>query len=857
MTERDKPHLLIPTDPRSEPFTASGGGGGGDPVPFEGDRHAHGTRLKQELTVALDRTSDPASEENDNRKGTYVTFVAFPGFELALESLDPQTRGLQLELLAVGHEEIAHELVQMATVFIPDGQKGYFLKRLEAYIDSADENKAKNAKLVEGIQSIRRATVRQLWTDPQRLFPPNESNPYWWEVWLRDRDGRELDRLLAHSKAHSLRTGKHYLGFGDRTVILLRASATDLALAFGSLDDIAELRRPHDVASFLTQESAVEQTPWMNELLSRLRLADDDAPRVCVIDTGVQNTHPLLSGSLTTADTHVADSNWSTKPVCRHGTEMAGLALYGNLQEALTTHQTVTLQHRLESVKFLPDISDNEKDMYGAITARAVNRPEIEAASRPRVYMMAVTATGPERPEDIDTDLEGFEAGKPTSWSAAVDALASGRAIDDTDPKFTYLKREGTSHPRLFIVSAGNIRDLRPIDNPLERSDREPVEDPAQAWNALTVGAYTKLDDMSGAVPAFNGYTPLVPKGDLAPVSRTSVVFDPTKWPFKPDVVAEGGNVAISPDRTEIHTPENLAVLSTRMQELGIGPFTTTRDTSAATAQVAAIAADVMAYYPQLWPETIRALVVHSAEWTSTMLVKFDAASTKTEKVRLLRRYGMGVANRDRAIFSATDALTMIAQSTIHPYEREPSKSVGRAREMNLHTLPWPATELEALGETQVRMRITLSYFIEPNPSSRGWIGRYTYPSHALRFAVRRPAESVVDFRRRINTKARIEGDARLTTAGDSDNWMFGVNQQQSAGSLHTDIWTGPAVDLASKESIAIYPVAGWWKNRPSFDRSDAGVRYSLIVSIESPEVDVDLWTPVAQLVASMIAIET
>lgn len=35
-------------------------------------------------------------------------------------------------------------------------------------------------------------------------------------------------------------------------------------------------------------------------------------------------------------------------------------------------------------------------------------------------------------------------------------------------------------------------------------------------------------------------------------------------------------------------------------------------------------------------------------------------------------------------------------------------------RDMNLHSLPWPKDELEALQDTPVEMRITLSYFIEP-----------------------------------------------------------------------------------------------------------------------------------------------
>ncbi len=54
-------------------------------------------------------------------------------------------------------------------------------------------------------------------------------------------------------------------------------------------------------------------------------------------------------------------------------------------------------------------------------------------------------------------------------------------------------------------------------------------------------------------------------------------------------------------------------------------------------------------------------------------------------------------------------------------------------------------------------MRVTLSYFIEPNPSERGFSARYRYESHGLRYDVKRPAESGADFRARIKRARGIE----------------------------------------------------------------------------------------------------
>ncbi|MGP5605729.1 peptidase, S8/S53 family protein, partial [Corynebacterium casei] len=82
-----------------------------------------------------------------------------------------------------------------------------------------------------------------------------------------------------------------------------------------------------------------------------------------------------------------------------------------------------------------------------------------------------------------------------------------------------------------------------------------------------------------------------------------------------------------------------------------------------------------------------------------------------------------------------------------------------------------------------------------------------------------------------------------------------GSDQQKAAGSLHTDIWTGDAAALANKGAIVIYPVGGWWKFNKGGDQSDKGVDYSLVVSIESPETEVDLWTPVNTLIQAPVEI--
>ena len=437
-------------------------------------------------------------------------------------------------------------------------------------------------------------------------------------------------------------------------------------------------------------------------------------------------------------------------------------------------------------------------------------------------------------------------AGTPTSWSASIDALAIGRGFEAVNGELRYLDEGSLGDHRLFVVSAGNVRSPDPHENHLERSDLEPVEDPAQAWNALSVGAFTDLVDVEASGTDYEGWAPIAAPGELSPFSRTSVAFQ-RQWPVKPEIVMEGGNAARSP-QDDVDWPESLQLLTTHYRP-SERLLTVANATSAATAQASQLAATVAAEYPSLWPETIRALVVHSAEWTPAMKGHLDAAPGRRAREALVRRYGFGVPTADRALRSAGDALTLVLQSTIRPFDDK------RLREMHTHELPWPTDVLADLAEAPVRLRVTLSYFVEPYPARRGWRHRYRYASHGLRFELKRPDETNDEFHKRLNRRALDEEEGR-PAGGDSDGWQLGT-QARSRGSLHADFWEGTAVELASRGRVAVFPVTGWWKEQPKRDRSELGVRYGLVVSIETPVETADLWTPVAAQVGIPTVIET
>lgn len=214
---------------------------------------------------------------------------------------------------------------------------------------------------------------------------------------------------------------------------------------------------------------------------------------------------------------------------------------------------------------------------------------------------------------------------------------------------------------------------------------------------------------------------------------------------------------------------------------------------------------------------------------------------------------GYGVPNLQRALYCASNNLTLIAQETLQPFDKKENKPGYRTRDMHLHELPWPKEALESLGETEVTMRITLSYFIEPGPGEVGWEDRYRYQSYALRFDLNTPLEDRRQFMIRLNKAARDEGGKAETTSG-SDRWIIGKTGR-SKGSIHSDIWRGPAAQLAACNLIGVYPVIGWWRERAWLGRWSKLARYSLIVSLHSPKQDVDIYTPVAVAVETTVTV--
>jgi Subtilase family len=475
----------------------------------------------------------------------------------------------------------------------------------------------------------------------------------------------------------------------------------------------------------------------------------------------------------------------------------------------------------------MPDTGANDPKLYGTIVEMAIARAEIKTQNRKRVICMPVTS-------EIDTNQ-----GIPSSWSSAIDQQCFG----EEDFK------------RLIIIPMGNIRDnIVPSEYP-DRNDVSQAENPSQAWNALVVSAYT--DKVNITNQKYSHYQAIAPAGDLSPRSRTSTLWE-KQWPIRPDVVFEGGNLA-SDGTHHGWDVDDLRLLTTHYRP-NIRQFDTFGDTSSATAIGGYISARLCAEYPDYWPETIRALIVHSAEWTPAMLSHLGDTDAKRRKATqqqklslLLRRYGYGVPNLDKAIRSAENDSIVILEDKLQPFEK--STNGIKTKEMNLHQLPWPKEELEKYAEAEVEMKVTLSYFIEPNPGQRGWQKKHSYASHGLRFDVKRSGESLKQFMKGVSKSTREE-EEKFKRTQDS-GWFLGQNMMNS-GSIYSDTWCGTMAELASRNAICVYPVSGWWRYKTRQERYNEVARYALIISIRVLEdIEINLHTLIFNQVKSTVQIDT
>lgn len=733
-------------------------------------------RYSKSISSAEERIRTRKEANLPSADGVYMD-IDIRGGRLPLDNLDKTGS----HLLAVGE---AQDEITTATIFLPLSKKEWLNKKLDKYEQPVEEGKTPAFQpLLNAVETITSSRVRSLFPNKREYdeLLPNTSNLF--EIWIDEVDPEKLVEVRRDMECTGISViGDNVITFESVSIFLVRAlkeAIDDIPFALNMVEAVKLYHNPAKMT-----EKDEDQRDWTQLIKEYVSVNLGENPVIVgLLDKGVNNGHELLKPVLPDNKRASVVDGVGVGHEGFHGTGMAGLIEYGDLSNYQACTAPLEINHCLASVKLLSNARENDPVLYGMQTKRAI---EISENLGAQIICMAVT-------ED-----EERNDGTPTSWSAAIDSALYNHGACD----------------RLMLISAGNT-DLNIVNHEayLDSITTSSMQSPSQAMNAIAVGAYTEF-----SICQREGWHSIAPPQGMSPMTRTSFLWRGKN--SKPDIVMEGGNAAHHEILGNADSPE-LSPISTN-DEIPRRPLQYFNMTSAATALASRLAARIKTANPELSMLSVRALIIHSAEWTEEMK-RLGNNSTK-----IMEYCGYGVPREIKAMASDATHTTFVFENELTPYNEDCTY-----KEMHFYDLPWPKELLEQMDAENVRMRITLSYYIEPSPSYKSSYNKYRYASSALAFDVKTSLETREQFIARNNRNQQV---AESSDSG-SARWQIGT-RRRAIGSVQSDWFECSARELAECGQIGVFPGSGWWKNR-KISNVDNKIKYSLVVSIESSGTEI------------------
>lgn len=570
------------------------------------DREQHVRRLEAETDAAVEigrglHGFDPR----------YLLTIEAPG-------VDPS----ELAKLG-GFSVVSQEGKKLSLVFGDDAQIKAFKRRLGQVMEGETPN------LRDIVFAIDRVGT---WGEADRKGPAimSEGEPrspsrrFLLDVELWPRELRyEIDGMVAAFERWCRDNGIEILDKIVRSglLLLLRVDCDD--------SGYRALLRHRDVRAvdYPPRYAVVEQAHAMSmNAIGRVPTAPTDAPRIAVLDTGINAGHPLLQPAVSGAESFVQGAG--PEDDHGHGTAVAGLAAYYDVHGCAA------------ALEFEPAVR-----VHGARVVDAAGHAKGELLEN--VVERVVKKL---RPQGIRIfNLSICNIRKPYA-GGHVAGLA--RVLDELSRR----------HDVLFVVPTGNYEgdDDPPrwlADYPrylLDKPDAR-LSDPAPAINVLTVGSLARHESPGGTSTNV-AIRPVARRGQPSPFSRSG---PGSNGAVKPDLADFGGNYVI-----------NRAAAANEPLSRGVGELSLRHDidkglvvdrigTSLASPKVAHVAARVLAARPGASMSLIRALVVGSCSVPGSTM---DLSLGDSDVRRLV---GYGQPSIERACDSSERRVTLLAEATI------------------------------------------------------------------------------------------------------------------------------------------------------------------------------------------------
>jgi hypothetical protein len=699
------------------------------------------------------------------------------------------------EWLRAGLEVLGHDANDAVVLFSSDAELTEFRRRLEAYaasVPEGQENPSYNL-LIASIEEfgplqpedrIGSGLRDEGYTGLDNFAADRDFvlDVELWDFGSQDDRVREADRLDAQITERGGQVTDRYIGV---TFTALRVRARGAAVRYLLEQPVIRVvdfppQVDLDVAPLL--ETTIED-------LGEIEPPDDDAPLVGILDTGVNNGHPLLAPVV--VDRAAVPASLGLSDVFGHGSRVSGVAAYGDVRDCLE-NGSFQSSIRILSGKIVND-QGNLDDRR--LIATQVNEIVRDFHARGcRIFNLSLG--------DRESQYAG---GKVGQWTAVLDELARELNV-------------------LFVVAAGNYL-YTPVAHAEEHHTAYPtyllagqnrIFEPSTAACALTVGAVAHAAAVREDGPGWVGLRPIAQVGEPAPFTCAGPGVNRG---LKPDLCDDGGNILYDGGTQSLRRVPESEVFTTHHKYLE-GLFTTARGTSFAAPLVTHKAAQVLRAFPNASANLIRAFLANSARVPQPSIDKLG--DIKIEELMSVCGYGM--ASADRAVTSSENRVILFAESEM-PMDW-----------FFVYEVPIPLEYAQTNGKRHIA--VTLAF----DPPTRHSRSAYLGVEMSFRLIRGKSIEWVRDHYRKREVKK--EGKAeKLHGRYDCDFDLSSTPREK--GTLQRGIFTmtrNPADEYGEQYFLVVRCERQWYQDE------FAKQRFAVVVEMEHTE-DVRLYERVKQRV--------
>lgn len=362
----------------------------------------------------------------------------------------------------------------------------------------------------------------------------------------------------------------------------------------------------------------------------------EDAPRVAVLDSGLVTGQPMLDPAVGHAQGYVLPHHSPDDGDPWHGTSVAGLALYGDIEAAIAAGEFIPSLFLVSGRVFNHDGNDQTEFVENAVE-RAVR--DLHAEFGCKVFNLSYG--------DLNKIYGG---GHVRGLAYTLDRLSRELGV-------------------LFVVSTGN---LAPHDLPADPiaefpgyllHDQARLIDPATALNAVTVGGIARHEATRNAQRYQHSVEdrPIARKGHPYPLTRSGPSINGA---IKPDFVEHAGNLAVRRNGSGT-IDQGLGVVTTNGGFASGYPFREVAGTSFAAPAVAHRAAKLLRSVPDASHNLLRALMGAHASWPAPSLPLLNPKDNAEGREKLTRLVGYGCINDGALEQSLDNVVTLICDEQI------------------------------------------------------------------------------------------------------------------------------------------------------------------------------------------------